>query len=182
MAAKTEFYADLVVNQIDKFFKTLYGIIWWIWLMGFLVGFVSIWFLPQNSLKTIEETVLGLLAQIPIPIEIAAVLALMPFWFSIVGEMLSWAVKMVRKYVLYPKTNFTETTTGLVLKKERIVHRRSKARGSFSYYFIVKHPISNDLIRVEVDTADTFEKIKESDMVRLKHLPTATNILYMCID
>jgi len=181
IAAKTEFYADLVVDKIDTLFKTFYKIIGWIWPTVFLIFFFSLWFLPKNMLKIGEDIGLRLLAQMPISTEASYTLALMPFWLWIVGEMLAWAVKMVRKYVMCPKADFTETASVPILKKELIVHRRGKTKGSFSYYFTVKHPVSNDLIKIEVNTAETFEKINEGDMVQIKHLLTPTNILYVSI-
>ncbi|WP_428655198.1 hypothetical protein [Runella sp.] len=179
---KTEFYADLVVNKIEKLIKLIYKIIWWIWPTVFWLCFFSLWFLPKNLLKIVQDIGERLLSSIPVSEKWLYLLALLPFWLWIVAGMLVEGLKAVRKYILYPKAEFTETAMVPVEKKERIENRQSRRSGSYFYFLSIKHPITNDLIHVEIAAAETFNKANEGDRVKIKHLLTPTNIIYLTID
>lgn len=175
---KTEFYADHAVDQIDNFIKIIYKVIWWIWPTIFWLYFFSLWFLPKDIQKVAGDIQSRLLTKIPVPENILYAVAFLPFWLWLVGLLLSRTLKMVRKYFLYPKTDFTETALVPIEKKERIVHRSGR-NGSYSYLLWIKHPVSQTLIKVDVESADAFEKIKEGEQVQIKHLLTPTNIIYL---
>lgn len=122
-----------------------------------------------------------LLTQIPIPENVLYSIALLPFRLWIVGLLLSFTLKTVRKFWLYPKVNFSETSAVVVEKKELIVHRSGKTNGSYSYLIWVKHPVSQDLIKVDVEDRNTFEQLREGDRVPTRHLLTPTNIIYLTL-
>ncbi len=98
-----------------------------------------------------------------------------------VGLLLSRTVTIVRKFLLYPKINFSETSAVVVEKKELITHRSGKTNGSYSYLVWVKHPVSQDITKVDVEDRNTFEQIREGDRVPIKHLLTPTNIIYLTL-
>ena len=175
---KTEFYADHAVDQIENFIKIIYKFIWWIWPTLFWVYFFSLWFLPKDIQKVLGDIGSHLFAKIPISDTILYSIAFLPFWLWMVGLMLSHTIKILRKYFLYPKSDFTETALVPIEKKERIVHRSGR-NGSYSYLLWIKHPVSQTLIKVDVESADVFEKIKEGEQVQIKYLLTSTNIIYL---
>lgn len=178
---KTEFYADREVDQIEHFIKVIYKVIWWIWPTVFWIYFFGLWFLPKDIQKVIGDIGSRLLTKIPVSDTILYSIAFLPFWLWMAGLLLSRTVKIVRKYFLYPKTDFTETALVLIEKKERIVHRSGKTDGLYSYLVWVKHPVSQDLIKVDVENTATFEKMKEGGQVQIKHLLTPTNIIYLTV-
>ncbi|MFN8346384.1 MAG: hypothetical protein U0X91_15380 [Spirosomataceae bacterium] len=177
---QTEFYADRTVDQIENCIKVVYKVIWWIWPTVFWIYFLGLWFLPANIQKVAGDIGSRLLTKIPVSGTILYSIAFLPFWLWIVGLLLSRAVKIVRKYFLYPKTDFTETAIVPIERRERVVHR-SDSDGLYSYLLWVKHPVSQALIKVDVEDADTFEKIKEQEQVQIKHLLTPTNIIYLTV-
>ncbi len=179
---KTEFYADRAVDQIGNVIKIIYKIIWWIWPTVFWICFFSLWFLPKDMMKVLQDMGSRLLAILPVPDTVLYTFALLPFWLWLVGELLSSVVKIVRKYMLYPKSDFTETAMVTVEKKELIVHHSSKSGTSHSYLIWIKHPVSQSLMKVDVEQAGTFEKIKEGNPVAVKHLLTPTNIVYLTVE
>ena len=177
---KTEFYADRTVDQMEDFIKIIYKVIWWIWPTVFWIYFFGLWFLPKDIQKVAGDIGSRLLTKIPLSDTILYSIAFLPFWLWMVGLLLSRALKIVRKYFLYPKADFTETALVSVEKKELIVHR-SGSNGSYSYLLWIKHPVSQTLIKVDVESADAFEKIKEGEQVQIKHLLTPTNIIYLTV-
>ncbi|NBB20157.1 hypothetical protein GVN20_12405 [Runella sp. CRIBMP] len=179
---KTEFYADRAVDQIGNVIKIIYKIIWWIWPTVFWICFFSLWFVPKDMMKVLQDMGSRLLAILPVPDTVLYTFALLPFWLWLVGELLSSVVKIVRKYMLYPKSDFTETAMVTVEKKELIVHHSSKSGTSRSYLIWIKRPVSQSLMKVNVEQAGTFEKIKEGNPVAVKHLLTPTNIVYLTVE
>ena len=179
--SKTEFYADRAVDKIEKLLKIIYKVIWWIWPTVFWICFFCLWFLPKDMQKLGGDIGDRLLAKIPIPVQFLYVLAALPFWLWMVGGILAQTVKLVRKYFLYPLADFSETAMVMITKKERIVHHSGKNGGSYSYFLWIIHPVSQASIKVEVENAETFEKINEGDRVRIRHLLTPTNIVYLTI-
>lgn len=180
-SAKTEFYADRAVDQIENFIKIIYKIIWWIWPTVFWICFFGLWFLPKDMQQIAGDIGSRLLTKIPIPENILYSIAFLPFWLWIVGILLSRTVKIVRKFLLYPKVNFSETSAVMVEKKELITHRSGKTNGSYSYLVWVKHPISQDLIKVDLEDRNAFEQLREGDRVHIRHLLTPTNIIYLTL-
>ncbi len=178
---KTEFYADRAVDQMEDFIKIIYKVIWWIWPTVFWIYFFGLWFLPKDIQKVAGDIGSRLLTKIPLSDTILYSIAFLPFWLWMVGLLLSRALKIMRKYFLYPKADFTETALVSVEKKERIVHRSGR-NGSYSYLLWIKHPVTQTLIKVDVESADAFEKIKEGEQVQIKHLLTPTNIIYLTVN
>jgi len=179
---KTEFYADRAVDQIDNFIKITYKVIWWIWPTVFWICFFCLWFLSKDMLKVLQDMGGRLLAILPVPDMVLYAVALLPFWLWLIGGLLSRAVKIVRKYMLYPKPDFTETAMVPVEKKELIVHRSSKSGTSHSYLIWIKHPVYQSFMKIDVEQAAVFEKIKEGNTVTVKHLLTPTNIVYLTVE
>ncbi len=175
---KTEFYADHAVDLIENFIKIIYKFIWWIWPTVFWIYFFGLWFLPKNMQKVAGDIGSRLLAKIPLSDTVLYSIAFLPFWLWMVGLLLSRTVKIVRNYFLYPKSDFTETALVPIEKKERIVYRSGR-NGSYSYLLWIKHPVSQTLMKVDVESADAFAKIIEGEQVQIKHLLTPTNIIYL---
>lgn len=178
---KTEFYADRTINQMEDFVKITYKVIWWIWPTAFWICFFCLWFLPKDMQKIAGDMGSSLLTKIPIPENVLYSIALLPFWLWFAVFLLSRAVKIVRRFLLYPKVNFSETSAVVVEKKELITHRSGKTNGSYSYLIWVKHPVSQDIIKVDVEDRNTFEQFREGDRVPIKHLLTPTNIIYLTL-
>jgi hypothetical protein len=178
---KTEFYSDHAVNGLEKSFKVSYKFIWWIWSTVFWVVFLGLWFLPKEKKQILTSHGEELLEKITVSHSLLFLLALLPFWLWMVEALLVWGIGSARRFFLYPKADFTESATVRIEKKEHIKYPQSRGKTLHSYFLYVIHPLTHQLMQVEIGEKEVFDTVQEGSYVRIKHLLTPANILYLTV-
>jgi len=177
-SVKTEFYADHIVYKLQKTTSFILKIMWWTGVLLFGIVFIGLIFRADKMNETLHGWENYLSNRFSY--QDSALILSSPFWLWLSLSLLPFTVEMVRKFLLYPKSTFTQQETKTVQLKEKIIHRHSKVSNSASYYLGVNHPTCSKLIMVEIDR-DNYDKLEKGEPVDVKYHPTEMNSLYLKI-
>ena len=175
---KNEFYADHLVYELEKVTTSLLK---WLWRMGvalFGVVFIALIFQANKMNEYLPDLENNLTTRFSYQ-EMTLIFSL-PFWLWMFLSIFPTLVKWSRRFGLYPKNSVTQQDTVLIQEKEKVIHRHTKRSNSASYYVGVNHPITSQLIKVEIDR-ESYDALEKGDKVGVKYHPTETNILYLSV-
>ena len=171
------FRADRLINTLDKYGSMICKTIYKIWVVLFILTFVSSFIkIPAKIITWVSEWIIysvdnGLGWWL-----VALVFA--PFYLYIIIGLILLILSKMRKYV-YSQERFTETSEAKILKKVIREHSSSETT-TYSYFVLVNHPVFHNSIEFSIN-AQIYNQVNEGDSVTVSYMPNDKNSLLMTI-
>jgi hypothetical protein len=173
---QTVFYADYVAFRLERAAKRINRVLFYIVAILFMVVFIGLIFQAGNTGEYIDSFQNYVANHIPYDEPLRFLILPLLLWLTL--PWLPEAVRLLRKYILYPKKTLTRQAFVSIESKEIIVHpRTARSRASSrSHYIKVRHPSTGKLIHFDVDQA-LYEKLPLGNLVDVNYHPVEGNVL-----